>query len=174
MNKIKNAVYAVDFKSVFGNNAFNDVNKAYIQISEAIAAFERSGLFSPFTSRWDKEMADGKLDGNVFTPSEMRGFKAFKAGRCDTCHFTPDNLLGAQVFTNFEYENIGTPKNPNNPLLTADKTFIDFGAGSAPDDPEKGPHSVSPPQTGKGMFKVLHYAILLKQHRICITEYSVT
>jgi len=154
VHKIRNAVYAVDFKTVFGNNAFNDIDKAYVQISQAIAAFERSGRFSPFTSRWDKEMADGKMDGDVFTASEMRGFQAFKEGRCDTCHFTPDNLLGAQVFTNFEYENIGTPKNPSNPLLTADTTFIDFGAGSAPDDPENGPHSVNPPKTGKGMFKV--------------------
>ena len=154
VTKIKNATYAEDFKTVFGNNSLNNIDKAYVQISEAISAFERSGRFSPFTSRWDKEMADGKMDGDVFTASELRGFKAFKAGRCDTCHFTPDNLLGAQVFTNFEYENIGVPKNPTNPLLNADTTFIDFGAGSAPNDPEKGPHNVNPPRTGKGMFKV--------------------
>ncbi len=154
VNKIKNASYAANFKSVFGNDALNNIDKAYVQISEAIAAFERSGRFSPFTSRWDKEMADGKIDGDVFTDSEMRGFQAFKDGRCDTCHFTPKNLLGAQAFTNFEYENIGTPKNPSNPLLKADNTFIDFGAGSAPDDPGNGPHSVNPPSTGKGLFKV--------------------
>jgi cytochrome c peroxidase len=154
VTKIKNATYAEDFKTVFGNTSLSNIDKAYVQISEAISAFERSGRFSPFTSRWDKEMADGKMDGNVFNASEIRGFQAFKDGRCDTCHFTPDNLLGAQVFTNFEYENIGVPKNPTNPLLIADTTFIDFGAGSAPDDPEKGPHNVSPPGTGKGMFKV--------------------
>jgi cytochrome c peroxidase len=150
INKVKAANYANEFKAVFGANSLNNVDKAFVQISEAIAAFERSRIFSPFTSKWDAVQAGTA----TFTASEQRGFAAFKKGRCDTCHFTPEDQLGAQVFTNFKYENVGTPKNPSNPLLSEDPTFVDFGAGSAPDDAFQGPHSVNPPRTGKGQFKV--------------------
>ncbi len=159
ISKIKAATYANDFESVFGAGALNDVETAFVQMSEAIAAFERTRVFSPFTSKWDAENADGEIDGDVFNDSELRGFAVFKQGACDTCHLTPDDLLGAQVFTNFDYENIGVPKNPTNPLLQADANFRDFGAGSAPIDAEDGPHSNlnadgTAAANGVGLFKV--------------------
>lgn len=157
IEKLKNTPYADEFKTLFGLNSLDpeNVDTAFINISQAISAFERSRIFSPFTSKWDDEMTDGKIDGDVFNDSEMRGFQAFKDGQCVDCHFTPDELLGAQVFTNFKYENIGVPRNQTNPLLTIDPEFRDFGAGSAPDNPLDGPHFVQPPvRAEKGKFKI--------------------
>ncbi|MEE9445848.1 MAG: cytochrome c peroxidase [Cocleimonas sp.] len=150
INKMKGADYANEFKAVFGANALNNVDKAFVQVSEAIAAFERTRIFSKFTSKWDTVQAGTE----TFTASEKRGEKLFVSGGCADCHFTPERLLGAQVFTNFEYENIGVPSQEGNPLLAADSKFKDFGLGSAPADATKGPHSVNPPGKGKGLFKV--------------------
>ena len=150
ISKIKSGSYVNDFKAVFGNNSLDNVGTAFIQVSKALAAFERTSAFSPFTSKWDAVQAGTAQ----FTSSEARGFQAFKDGGCDNCHFTPENLLGAQVFTNFEYENKGVPINSSNPLLQEDANFRDFGSGSAPSNPQNGPHSVMPPGNDKGKFKV--------------------
>jgi cytochrome c peroxidase len=150
INKIKAASYANDFRAEFGANSLDNVEVAFVQVSEAIAAFERSRIFSPFTSKWDAVQAGTES----FTTSEANGERLFRNGGCTDCHFTPDDLLGAQMFTNFEYENIGVPSQAGNPLLVANTSFIDFGAGSAPADATQGPHSVSPPGANRGRFKV--------------------
>ncbi len=154
INKIKAADYEDEFKAVFGANSLNNVETAFVQISEAIAAFERGPVFSKFTSKWDAVQAGTA----TFTASERRGEALFEVGGCNDCHFTPERLQGAQMFTNFEYENIGVPSNSSNPLVLEairnSKTFKDFGVGSAPEDIAQGAHSVNPPVFGKGLFKV--------------------
>ncbi len=155
--KLKTRPYASLFAQVFGANALDNVDTAFVQMSEAIAAFERTARFSPFSSKWDAVQAGTE----TFTASEARGEALFNnQGRCNTCHLT-DSSKGPQVFSNFKYENIGTPKNPLHPFLTAvnnpafDTGFVDFGAGSAPDNVEDGPHAGDPTTgPGNGQFKV--------------------
>ncbi len=155
ITKIKNADYADDFKAVFGASSLDNVETAFVQLSEAIAAFERGPTFSKFTSKWDAVQAGTE----TFTASEARGEALFNNGEiCSKCHLTPATKLGAQMFTNFEYENIGVPSNASNPLViaatNAGTTFKDFGLGSAPVDATQGPHKVIPPGFGEGLFKV--------------------
>jgi cytochrome c peroxidase len=128
--------YAEDFEVVFGIGALDDIPQAYQQIAQAIAAFERTEIFSPFNSKFDAVQAGN----DVFTVAEQRGRNIFN-GRadCNRCHQTPGN--NAELFTDFEYKNIGVPANPNNPFLTLDISlnpdgvaFVDTGLGGVLND----------------------------------------
>ncbi|MEM7564289.1 MAG: cytochrome c peroxidase [Pseudomonadota bacterium] len=101
---IQASTYAADFTAAFGADIFNDVNDAYVRMSEAIAAFERSDALSPFTSKFDQRAAGSY----TFTAAESAGEIVFDNVNCDRCHSVggPD-----PIFTNFQYENIGVPAN---------------------------------------------------------------
>jgi cytochrome c peroxidase len=134
VGKVQNASYADDFIEVFGANAFNDTAQAYDNIATAIAAFETSAEMNPFTSKFDAVMAG--MSGAAFTASEQRGFDLFTGAivpdaKCANCHTvnTPDPA--GSLFTDFNYFNVGTPANPDNPIYDPafgnDPGFVDEG-----------------------------------------------
>ncbi|MCP4878686.1 MAG: cytochrome-c peroxidase [Gammaproteobacteria bacterium] len=136
VSKVQNSSYADDFKEVFGANAFTDVDQAYDNIADAIAAFETSSEMNPFTSKFDAIMAG--RPGVSFNASEQRGFDLFTGtvAKCGNCHTVNSPDASGSLFTDFNYFNIGTPANPDNPiydpLFGNDPTFIDEGlAGNA-------------------------------------------
>lgn len=129
VDKIRNSNYAALFEQVYGTGSLNNVQTAFDQVADAVAAFERTSVFSPFTSKFDYFLA-GQVQ---FTAQEMRGFILFDGkGLCFSCH---ESLL----FTNHTYSNIGVPKNPDNPFYTmplqynpAGPGFVDLGLGANP------------------------------------------
>jgi cytochrome c peroxidase len=133
IDQIKLATYAADFETVFGTGALDDTATAYQQVSQAIAAFERTSVFSPFSSKFDA-VQNGTA---VFTVTEQNGLTLFNGkGDCVRCHRTGNG--NPEVFSDFEYRNIGTPANANNPFLTLDDSlnpdgadFVDLGLGAA-------------------------------------------
>lgn len=136
VEKVSQADYAEDFKAVFGSDAFNDVDKTYDDIAEAIAAFERSDEVVPFSSKFDAFVAGETL----LTDQEMRGLRLFNRedkGNCGACHpSTPAGPDTPALFTDFSYDNLGVPANPASPFLTQDTQFnpdglgfVDFGLG---------------------------------------------
>jgi cytochrome c peroxidase len=133
IDQIKLATYATEFETVYGAGALDDSATAYQQVSQAIAAFERTDVFSPFSSRFDA--VQNGTDG--FTVAEQNGLTLFNGkGDCSRCHRTGNG--NPEVFSNFEYRNIGTPPNLNNPFLALDNNlnpdgagFVDLGLGSA-------------------------------------------
>jgi len=50
----EHTLFPYAFKSLFGEDIFNDVDLAYQRMTEAIAAFERTEFFSPFDSKYDR------------------------------------------------------------------------------------------------------------------------
>lgn len=91
---------------------------AYDQIALSIAGYEASPEVNAFTSKFD-----GKYK---LTKEEQRGKALFrgKAG-CAACH--PAN--GQQpLFTDYTFDNLGVPQNPENPAGTA-PDFVDPGLG---------------------------------------------
>ncbi len=101
----------------------NKVDKAFNAIALAIAAFEASPEVNPFTSKFDyylKGMAE-------LTKEEKKGLDLFnKKGKCADCHISE----GAKpLFTDFTYDNLGVPVNPENPSYLANSAFIDKGLG---------------------------------------------
>lgn len=118
VHKVRRAAYAVQFDSIYGRGALDDVEQAYELIVDAIAAFERTAEFRPFTSKYD-----GWLAGKTrLTEQELRGLKLYeddKKGNCAACHPSQRGLNGEPpLFTDFTYVNLGVPRHPQNPFYT--------------------------------------------------------
>ena len=98
------------------------VDTAYDNIALSIAAFEASPESNAFTSKFDaseKKMA--KL-----TKQERKGFNLFKGkGKCQKCHISRGRN---PLFTDFTFDNLGVPQNPENPAGIA-PDFVDPGLG---------------------------------------------
>jgi cytochrome c peroxidase len=77
---------------------------------------------SPFRSKFDAV----RVHKASFTAEERRGFELFngKAG-CAACHLDGGDK---PLFTDFTFDNIGVPANPENPALIA-RGFRDDGLG---------------------------------------------
>jgi len=118
VEKVRSASYANLFRRVYGNAALDNPAKAYNRIAEAIAAFERTPVFTPMTSKYDYYL-QGKAN---FTAQERRGRLVFEAedkGNCAACHPSRPDNNGAQrpLFTDFTYDNLGVPKNRPIPFI---------------------------------------------------------
>ena len=137
---VKGSDYAELFEIVFGEGALDDVPTAYVQLAEAIAAYESTDEVNRFTSKYDYFLA-GEA---TLTAQEGRGLDLFEAedkGNCAACH--PSEPIGAAppLFTDFTYDNLGVPKNPDNPFydlpvsLNPDgQDFVDLGLGGFLED----------------------------------------
>lgn len=95
VNDVKIASYAALFEEVWGNGSLNNVTTAYDQVALSIAAFERTAVFAPFSSKYDAYLkaclAEGgskdqraqgigpgaKRAGRIFTGREWRGLQLF-------------------------------------------------------------------------------------------------
>jgi cytochrome c peroxidase len=96
-----------------------DTTELYNCIGRAIAAYERSSEVSQFTSKYDYWLrGEARLTGQ-----ELWGLALFRGkGKCAACHVEP-------LFTDFTYDNLGVPKNLENPATIADPTWADPGLG---------------------------------------------
>jgi cytochrome c peroxidase len=96
---------------------------AYGNIGLSIAAYEGSSEVNAFSSKYDLTF-DGKVKLNK---QEQRGYALFNGkGKCKLCHIS--NGQGA-LFTDFTFDNLGIPKNPENPVYNVDPEFVDPGLG---------------------------------------------
>lgn len=137
VEKVRRASYSPAFDTVFGKGALDDTEQAYTRIAEALAAFERTPQFSPFSSKYDAWLA-GKAK---LTKQELRGLRLFEAedkGNCAACHPSKPGPGGEPpLFTDFTYDNLGVPRNPDNPFYTlpaqlnpAGLNWVDRGLGA--------------------------------------------
>lgn len=91
---------------------------AYDNIGLSIAAYEDSAEVNAFTS---------KFDVAGLSKEEQKGFSLFKGkGKCRLCHISS---VKEPLFTDFTYDNLGVPKNPENPVYDTNPAFIDEGLG---------------------------------------------
>jgi len=102
----------------------NKIEQAYDRVALSIAAFEGSKASNAFTSKIDAHRA-GFYE---FTAQEEWGRQLFRGkGQCSACHVgTPGPGAAPPLFTDFTYDNLGVPINPENPAYIAD-SFIDPG-----------------------------------------------
>ncbi|HET9984249.1 MAG TPA: cytochrome c peroxidase [Longimicrobiales bacterium] len=92
-------------------------------VALSIAAFEASGIVSPFSSKFDA----WKRGLATLTPEEARGLALFEGkARCAACHPSRGDR---PLFTDFGYDNNGVPPNPASPELLADPAYRDPGLG---------------------------------------------
>ena len=118
------ASYGDLFREVWGTGACDpaNVDMAYDQIALSIAAYEGSSEVNAFTSKYDYTFQGmAKL-----TKEEQKGFALFQGkGGCKACHPSGKDAL----FTDFTFDNLGIPKNPENPVYNVDSNFVDTGLG---------------------------------------------
>lgn len=124
----ENKNYLNSFKGIYGTDIFNDVDKAYSAMADSIAAFERTELFAPFDSKYDRYLkGEYKL-----TKQEDLGMTLFFSKQftnCNICHqLNKSQTHKRETFTNYEYHNIGVPANTAlREKNGKDKGFIDHG-----------------------------------------------
>jgi cytochrome c peroxidase len=130
VEQVRKSVYKNLFLSIYGSNSLDDVDKAYEYIGEALEEYEETKALSPFTSKFDYYMK-GKVQ---LTEQETRGLKLFEdstKGNCAACHTTKaDKYTGAILFTDYTYDNIGVPINPEISKLCKEKCKPDLGLGA--------------------------------------------
>ena len=192
VEKVRLASYAGLFKRVFGENSLNSPARAYDRIAEAIASFEQTDRFSPMSSKYDYYL-QGKVK---LTAQELRGRAVYEdegKGNCAACHPSRPDRNGAKrpLFTDFTYDNLGVPKNPESHFYAQETEFnplgfkfIDNGLGENVNDPaENGKFKVptlrniakTAPYMHNGYFKTLRGVIDFYNSRdikpICPSEW---
>jgi cytochrome c peroxidase len=114
------ATYGDLFRQVWGAGACADVAQAYDQIGLSVAAYEASPEVNAFTSKFDR--ARSKL-----TLQEQRGWALFRGkGKCAKCHVANGQK---PLFTDYTFDNLGVPKNPENPVYVMNPVYVDLGLG---------------------------------------------
>jgi cytochrome c peroxidase len=148
--------YARLFEQAFGPGSLDaekDVEATYARIGRAIAAYERSAEVNPFSSKFDdfwraaaakglkveaireenaKDFQNLGLDAR-----EIEGLILFNTkGLCSACHSLTAAGDKLPVFTDFTYDNLGLPRNPENPFYgqpaefnPEGKNWVDKGLG---------------------------------------------
>lgn len=134
--KVAHSDYADLYEEVYGEpvDFKHNVYQSYENIARAIAAYERSAEVNPFDSKYDAYLA-----GNAnLTDEEAWGLELFEGkAMCSACHISEPGPNGEPpLFTDFTYDNVGVPKNPDNPFYDQPKKinpdgedWIDFGLG---------------------------------------------
>ncbi len=139
---VRAARYAPAFRAVYGPRALDEVDDGFAHIVAALAAFQRTAIFAPFSSKYDLFLA-GQLP---LSAAEQRGLAIFEdpaRGNCATCHPSRPGPDGAPpMFTDFSYGNLGIPRYLNNKFLVQPPPwnpdgdrYIDHGLMTTVGDP---------------------------------------
>lgn len=154
LRKLKSARYASQFRALYGADALDDADAALDHLGDAIAAFE-SAIPNRFTSKYDAYLAGHA----TLSPAEARGLALYddkKTGPCSgpndappcgcaQCHLDKPQADGSPpLFTDFGYDNIGTPRNTANPfyqlpasLNPGGPSYVDNGVGAIVHNPRQ-------------------------------------
>ncbi len=119
--------YADELRQVFGDAIFDDEQGTLLAVAFALAQYQRLDPdFRPFNSKYDLFLA-GKLR---LAPEELRGLALFNRtdkGNCAACHLSGRGPDGSPpMFTDFTYDNLGVPRNPQIPA-NLDPDYRDMG-----------------------------------------------
>jgi cytochrome c peroxidase len=114
-------------RRIFGADIFDDTDKAFAGVVEALEAFEQDyRAFYPYSSKYDAYLA-GRAS---LTEQEARGLALFNdpdKGNCGNCHRSQRGKDGTPPqFTDYGLIAIGVPRNRDIPA-NADPNFFDLG-----------------------------------------------
>jgi len=101
------------------------VETAYDNIALSIAAYEGSPEVNQFSSKFDAYLA-GIVD---LSKEEKKGLNLFKsAGKCANCHILDPGPNGEPpLLTDYTFDNLGVPRNPENPWYAMPAEFNPYG-----------------------------------------------
>lgn len=124
----EDASYNKSFIALYGKDIFNDVNKTYDKMTQAIAKFETTETFAPFDSKYDRFLRD-EYNLTVLEDLGRTLFFSNNNVNCSSCHMLKTEDAPRETFTNYLYHNIGVPSNHElmSKNIVDPKTFIDHG-----------------------------------------------
>ncbi len=130
VSKVCSAMYGQMFRMVFGASACTPSNVAadYDNIGFAIAAFEDSPMVNRYSSKYDRYLR-GEA---TLTSLERKGLALFEGkANCALCHPSQPGEGGEPpIFTDNTFDNLGLPRNPQNPVYEArGDDWVDQGLG---------------------------------------------
>jgi cytochrome c peroxidase len=112
ISKICVSAYSSLFEEVCGACPPANTNAAYDCVGLSVAAYEGSPEVNQFSSKYDAVVA-GRAR---FTKEEREGFSLFLGkAKCNRCHAVNPRSEEA-LFTDYTYDNLGVPRNPDNPF----------------------------------------------------------
>lgn len=183
---LENDDYAESFEHIYGSAIFNDVDAAYAAMADSIAEFEKTEMFVAFDSKYDRSLR-GEY---VFSPLSKAAlgkalFFSQQFTNCATCHQLRPNSSSDEVFTNYEFHNIGVPVNQAVRAINGKGSdFIDNGLQDNPDvlaDTERGKFkvptlrnsAVTGPYMHNGVFRELKTVIQFYDHFLVESNYPL-
>jgi cytochrome c peroxidase len=127
LEQIAESKYAELWEAVWGEpiswNTTEDIQKNYDRVGLSIAAYEASSEVNQFSSKYDAYLT-GEVD---LTEQETWGLELFEGkAMCSACHLSEPNGE-PPLFTDFTFDNLGIPKNPDNPFYDMDEVYLDDG-----------------------------------------------
>lgn len=126
--RVRAGLYAGELRGLFGEAIFDDADKAFAAIGEALEVFQQNDrLFYPYSSKYDDWLA-GRA---TLSAQEARGLRLFEGpdkGNCINCHRSKRANDGTPPqFTDYGLIAIAVPRNPAIPA-NADPAYRDLGA----------------------------------------------
>jgi cytochrome c peroxidase len=137
LEQIAGSKYADLWEVVWGDpiryDTPEDIETNYSRVGLSIAAYEDSAEVNPFSSKYDYYLR-GEAE---LTEKEAWGLELFndpEKGNCAACHPSEPGPGGEPpLFTDFTFDNLGVPKNPENPFYDMDTVYLDDGTPINPD-----------------------------------------
>ena len=149
--RVSRSEYTRLFEEVWGPGSLDcsemGVDATYDKFGLSIAAYEGSREVSPFSSKYDFYWSDclaagndpadcGRAEGEkatldpngILTALEWDGLIEF-GEYCADCHVSdrPGPNSVPPLFTDFKFDNIGVPRNPDNPFYGMNDEYLDDG-----------------------------------------------
>lgn len=136
VDKITKRPYFNELMALFQFSDIKDEN-ILTAIQKSLNAYQNSAEFNQFNSKFDLWL-DRKVS---LTLVEFKGkiiFERIDKGNCAACHtLNKQHVKDQPLLTDFTYDNIGVPANPNNPyyqlpvtINPLGKQYKDYGLGS--------------------------------------------
>lgn len=131
--QIAESKYADLWEEVWGEpiaySTPEEIDKNYDRVGLSIAAYENSKEVNAFSSKFDYYLAMGEAEG-ILNEEETWGMELFNGkARCALCHPGEAEEEGTPpLFTDFTFDNLGVPRNPDNPFYLMDEVYLDDGS----------------------------------------------
>lgn len=176
----ENPDYVAAFEQHYGSDVWNNPLTAYAAMTSAIAAFERTDIFAAFDSRYDRSLLPSSNENRyTYSPASLAAqgkalFFSAEFTNCAACHQLhpqSSSLARQEVFTGFEYHNLGVPQNHLGPTNNA---ALDLGLGAhLEEQAEEGKFktptlrnvAVTAPYMHNGLFRDLSTVVRFYEHR---------
>jgi cytochrome c peroxidase len=152
LETVANSKYADLWEMVWGEpvsyGSPEEIEENYNRIGLSIAEYEASAEVNQFSSKFDSFWRNAGMYGmdvteiNMgnwqtyadlgFSMDELKGLALYNdegKGACSLCHvldpYVVDDMELPPLFTDYSFDNLGVPKNPENPFYDMDEVYVD-------------------------------------------------